>query len=70
MIKLIWNQVDEGLWQAGGLTHSFSIIKADDGSFSVREKIGDATSTRLGSYATLVRAQIAAQKKSTRAVVS
>jgi hypothetical protein len=62
MTKLVWNQVDGGLWQAGGLTRHFSIIKNDLGHFSVRVKTGDNASIHVGVFQTLKKAQSRSQR--------
>jgi hypothetical protein len=62
LTRLVWNQIDDGLWQAGGLGHSFSIIKAEDGTFSMREKVGDDPSKRNGNFSSLKQAQFRAQR--------
>jgi hypothetical protein len=61
MSKLIWNQIDGELWQAGGLTRSFSIIAYSNGGFSLRARTGDNPSIHVGVFTTLKKAQSRAQ---------
>jgi hypothetical protein len=60
--KLVWNEVSEGEWHAGGLTRHFSITRTDAGSFSLRVRTGDNPSIRVNAFATLKIAQARAQR--------
>lgn len=62
LVTLVWNQVGPTEWQAGGLDRHFSIIEADDGSYSMRQRLGDAASTRVGNFVTLDLAKAKAQR--------
>jgi hypothetical protein len=60
--RLVWNEIEPGHWQAGGLSRHFSIVPVEDGTFSMRQRIGDAPSQRIGNFKSLRTAQFAAQR--------
>lgn len=66
--KLVWNEVAEGEWQAGGLSRHFSITKTNAGTFSLRVRTGDEPSIRVNAFATLKLAQARAQRISDAAI--
>lgn len=61
-VRLTWNEVDADLWQASAIGHDFSIIKCNDGTFSMRTKTAETISQRVGNFSTLKQAQFRAQR--------
>lgn len=57
---LIWHDVGDGEFQAGGLGFRFSIIPNINGKFSLRLQQGDSASRFCGLYPSLEAAKIAA----------
>lgn len=60
---IAWTQTGGNLWTASVIPtnseaiHGFSIIKADDDTFSMLCQINAAPSTRLGNFRSLAQAQ-------------
>jgi hypothetical protein len=61
MTKLVWNQVGNDEWHAGGLRRSFSIITNTLGHYSLRARTGDNPSIHVGVFQTLKQAKARAQ---------
>ncbi|HRF08531.1 MAG TPA: hypothetical protein PL193_07795 [Xanthobacteraceae bacterium] len=58
---LVWSNVADGEWHAGGLEGSYSIVRTANGKYSLRTRRGDDPSRRIGTFETLHAAQQRAQ---------